>query len=316
MARQSYRAVPADRPLLRRHDEGGSDEQMLGMVKGQTFIAAEDVSDSDEERMDESDSELQDGSGHGPPMDTLAGDDRAEEAHEPPVKRRALTSDSKAAQSGASEPKWSNPDPYTVLPPLDEASRKRKDVVKLIRKARKGVEEVAAERNQAAANDDFISFSIDEAVPSSPSVHELNGNARGVPGAPSGPRGFSHLHNLHGQEAPRAPGTSIGTTSAQVLGPPPDLAPNPPKVPEKVVLDLGRSNYQNLPAYGGDENLGNRKRTHDDSIKGRKKGNVTNNGSILHDWKPISGMDPVPWLQKTDMITANAGFRSVDFSTI
>ena len=54
-------------------------------------------------------------------------------------------------------PRWSNPDPYTALPPPDESSRKRKDVVRLIRKAR--ILDTSREREtDAATNDDFISL--------------------------------------------------------------------------------------------------------------------------------------------------------------
>jgi non-canonical poly(A) RNA polymerase PAPD5/7 len=56
-------------------------------------------------------------------------------------------------------PRWSNPDPYTSLPPVDDSSRKRKDVVKLIRRARV---ETAATPGMVVANDqDFISFDFD-----------------------------------------------------------------------------------------------------------------------------------------------------------
>jgi non-canonical poly(A) RNA polymerase PAPD5/7 len=57
-------------------------------------------------------------------------------------------------------PRWSNPDPYTSLPPVDDSSRKRKDVVKLIRKAR--VETAAAPGTVVANDQDFISFDIDD----------------------------------------------------------------------------------------------------------------------------------------------------------
>lgn len=316
--RQNFRTAPADRPLLRHHDQANSSEEMLGMTNGQRFMAAEDISDSDEEQMDESESDLDEREIN--EVDLLAmreGNDTTQivdEPHEPPSKRRALTSNSNTVTNGTSEPKWSNPDPYTVLPPVDEATRKRKDVVKLIRKARREAEEIAEEHNQVAANDDFISFGMDEnagAEPASPRMDDQNGSGRGVPGAPSGPRSFSHLHNLHSQEVPRAPEVSIQTDSANKLGPSPQTSPEFPKIPEETVLDLGRNSAQSVPAFGGDENLGNRKRTRDDSIKGQKKGSPHNNGSILHDWRPASGMDPIPWLSRTSLITANAGFRSV-----
>ena len=52
-------------------------------------------------------------------------------------------------------PKWSNPDPYTSLPPPPDTTGTRVDVVKLIRKARN---EHAVADNAMAAQDDFISF--------------------------------------------------------------------------------------------------------------------------------------------------------------
>jgi non-canonical poly(A) RNA polymerase PAPD5/7 len=59
---------------------------------------------------------------------------------------------------GDSVPKWSNPDPYTVLPPPEETTGKKTDFVKLIRKAKNQEAEKALGHNSVAANDDFISF--------------------------------------------------------------------------------------------------------------------------------------------------------------
>jgi non-canonical poly(A) RNA polymerase PAPD5/7 len=52
--------------------------------------------------------------------------------------------------------KWSNPDPYTVLPAGDVA--KKRDVVKLIRKAKVAVAPIP---NGLEANEDFISFGFE-----------------------------------------------------------------------------------------------------------------------------------------------------------
>lgn len=312
--RGNHRTAPADRPLLRHHDQTNSTEQMLGVTVGQKFMAAEDISDSDEEEMDESDSdEGQNDSNKVDFVDTLLSTEdgqAAEESHEPAAKRRALTSIFQNARDGASEPKWSNPDPYTVLPPVDE-QRKRKDVVKLIRKARKEAENTAAELNQVAANDDFISFGVEDdgaAASPSPSVDEQESFGSGVPGALSGPRSFSHLQNLHGQELPKTTVESISTVS---LGPQSSLAQASARVAEEIVLDTpqDQSASYNGFAPGGDEALGNRKRTYDDNIKGQKKGAAQINGSILRNWVPLSGMNPTPWLRNTGTLTANAGFR-------
>ena len=80
------------------------------------------------------------------------------------------------------EPKWSNPEIYSALPPLSE-NRKRKDVVQLIRKAR--LEPTAAEQTQTPVqtNEDFISldFLSDE-------ILEMN---HAPSNAPSGPRSMN-----------------------------------------------------------------------------------------------------------------------------
>ncbi len=288
------------------------------------FLPAEDVSDSDEEPMDESDSDA----------------DNAEQARdgslEPPKKRRTVGLGKRHGTDGDSEPKWSNPDPYTVLPPVDEEARKRKDVVKLIRKSDLHTAAKASQHNQVAANDDFISFGFDDdkasirdGAPPSPSSVDKDDYGVGVPGAPSGPRQqFSHLENLHGQASGDAPGTYSKAETADSLGPPPTFFEVPPLVQEEIVVDTQLSYGVVLPEHSrgshasgslpyDDVALGNRKRTHNDEIKGekvrphKKAGFGQANGSILPEWSPGPATNPVPWLRRSDTITANAGFRSV-----
>jgi non-canonical poly(A) RNA polymerase PAPD5/7 len=82
-------------------------------------------------------------------------------------------------------PRWSNPDPYTALPPVDESNRKHKDVVKLIRKARV---ETASVTVMAVTNDqDFISFDGDDfnTADSSPPLR-----------APTGPKAYLQLRTF------------------------------------------------------------------------------------------------------------------------
>ena len=142
--------APSDRPLLRQRNETGL-EELLGMTEEQAsvrrYLPAEDVSDSDEESMEESNSDAE---------------QNGDASLEPPKKRRNLGSSKRNGTDGASEPKWSNPDPYTVLPPVEEEARKRKDVVKLIRKSDLHTTAKASQNNQVAANDDFISFGFED----------------------------------------------------------------------------------------------------------------------------------------------------------
>jgi non-canonical poly(A) RNA polymerase PAPD5/7 len=91
------------------------------------FRAAQDIPNSDNE-------------------DEEMGDD------EVPTKRRKVDAPSAVAVAT----KWSNPDPYTTLPPVDENRAKRTDVVQLIRKAKLGTAGAASSSNGIAENNDFV----------------------------------------------------------------------------------------------------------------------------------------------------------------
>ena len=319
--------APSDRPLLRQRNETGL-EELLGMTEEQAsirrYMPAADISDSDEEPMDESDSDSDN-----------AQHDR-DGSLQPLKKRRIIGAGKRRGTDGDSEPKWSNPDPYTVLPPVDEEARKRKDVVKLIRKSDLHTAAKASQHNQVAANDDFISFgfeddkaSIRDEGPPSPSSVGQDDYGVGVPGAPSGPRQqFSHLENLHGQASGDAPGTYSKAETANSLGPPPTSFEIVPLGPEEIIVDTQLSHRFMSPEHSRGSNasvslsyddgaLGSRKRTHNDEIKGekvrprKKAGFGQANGSVLPEWAPGQDTDPLPWLRRSDTITANAGFRSV-----
>lgn len=319
--------APSDRPLLRQRNETGF-EELLGITEEQAgirrYMPAEDVSDSDEESMDESDSDADNPGQNG------------DGSLEPPKKRRTVGTGKRNGADGDSEPKWSNPDPYTVLPPVDEETRKRKDVVKLIRKSDLHTAVKASQQNQVAANDDFISFGFEDdkvstrdEVPLSPNRVDRDDYGVGVPGAPSGPRQhFSHLEDLHGQSSGDAPGTYTKAETANSLGPSPALSEVRPFVPEEIVVDtqMSRGIISSEHLNGGDATtfvpyddgaLGNRKRNYNDEIKGeqvrprKKAGFGQANGSVLPEWVPSQDTDPLPWLRRSDKITANFGFRFV-----
>ncbi|KAL8702088.1 MAG: hypothetical protein Q9224_000172 [Gallowayella concinna] len=275
------------------------------------FLPAEDVSDSGEEDMDESDAEDEFEMGQASPtifsssMDgPTSGSEltHLEPILEPPAKRRA-TAAARDSKQEASVPQWSNPDPYTVLPPVDEAQRKRKDVVKIIRKARIVAEKETTIENQVAANDDFISFGeIPKSRSPSPSESDQG------PEVPTGPRSFSHLNNLYGPHHNGAPGTTELRQSTKDLGPPPGLTNGSWAKPKPAARrpDL-------YPEQA--EALGNRKRTQDDEIKGEAiKMSVRGrkppaSGSLLRGWKPLENANPTPWVVDDHRATANAGFR-------
>ncbi|KAE8152536.1 hypothetical protein BDV25DRAFT_61477 [Aspergillus avenaceus] len=218
------RPATSDRPLLRSKRET-TPEPILGEGNGDDkpalkFAPISSLSDSEEADMDVS-------------------EDEDEESR--PRKKRALDSTSVAAPAPEAPPapKWSNPDPYTVLPPPDESQSKRVDVVKLIRKARVAASASQPKLDAVADNEDFIS-----------------------------------LGGLVDEEESKYQ--------------PPDDAPSGP-----------RSQVQ-----GRESALGNRKRTHDDQMKGvsKKSGKPLeryySDASIIDQWRVRPSESGTPWLSQ------------------
>lgn len=270
-------------------------------------MPADDVSDSEEEPMEESESGQESDSDENAPggvkingqsRDILGGGEG--EALEPPNKRQATASVRGSVINGASSaPRWSNPDPYTVLPPVDEAQRKRKDVVKMIRKARIVTGKDSLTESQVVANDDFVSFGFEsDDVASSPTHGEMS-DSFSISGAPIGPRASSSPKKSHKAVSELASGTSVNL-SAERSGPP-SFANNPPRRKE------------NIPFYPDQSDaLGGRKRTHDDHIKTdrlapRKK--TTSRAYRRGEWNPSDDMDRTPWIVDDSVFTENSGFR-------
>ncbi|KAM0351770.1 hypothetical protein ACHAPU_002282 [Fusarium lateritium] len=199
-------------------------------------------------------------------VDQLSDDDELEmdisssSETEGPSKKRARIADDSG--SGDAAPKWSNPDPYTALPCPDEATRKKRDMVKLIRKARfDGQEDKLAASTEA---EDFISFDLTEDEESSEE-----------------------------EEAPPPP-------PREPPPPPPPTAPSGPRAdldksraPANGTLDASRRS--------ANEPLGSRKRTANDEIKppdyGQLKKVTTKpaKGTLVPSWQPKATEDPCPW---------------------
>ncbi|KAJ5312266.1 hypothetical protein PENANT_c011G05972 [Penicillium antarcticum] len=158
----------AERPLLSNKRES-TPEQLQGETKSEPkFASLATLSDSEEVDMDTSDSE----------------DD------ERPRKRRALgldglnDADVTRPDPPPNVPKWSNPDPYTALPPPDESKTPKIDFVKLIRKARLDNAAKSEKSDAVTDNQDFISLGMaDEAEPQDNAPE----------GAPRGPKAMEGL---------------------------------------------------------------------------------------------------------------------------
>jgi non-canonical poly(A) RNA polymerase PAPD5/7 len=231
--------MASDRAFLKTNREP-TPELMPGMDDDETgvrFKPIEDVSDSEEAEMD------------------MSGDENSA-AEQPKKKTRTV---GKAAD-GDSVPRWSNPDPYTALPPPDESQRKKKDVVKLIRKARVETNSMSAAKIDAA--DDFISFDFDDEEKDELSERDPFSPERGigVAGAPKGPR-FSHVTNLHNQQLQAASPAAVSTrvTSQQVqpqINQPLQSRTNVQNVQGRVDNQTfqSRSNVQNVQGRTNHEN--------------------------------------------------------------
>jgi non-canonical poly(A) RNA polymerase PAPD5/7 len=137
------KAAPHERALLQHRDDG--QEHTYGVSDGPNrFRNIDDMSDDEEADMVESDA-------------SADGDVSKGHIGEKKLARTdAQRADGDTVPQWA--PKWSNPDPYTALPPPNESTGVKRDMVQLIRKAKNQDAEKAIGNNAVAANDDFISF--------------------------------------------------------------------------------------------------------------------------------------------------------------
>ncbi|KAI1387351.1 uncharacterized protein F4822DRAFT_406191 [Hypoxylon trugodes] len=256
---------PAARLLLhKKHDE--NPELMLGDTAARaTYRDIDELSDSDETEMDIS-------------------DESGSDVVEPASKRARTSATATTTKLEEDVPRWSNPDPYTALPPPDESTRKKKDMVQLIRKAR-----VEAEAKQPAAQIeglDFISCDFDDDKEYEPSTFNSNSAHRAPDSGAIAPATIQSTpltsHPAHDAHNAR--------TGAR----------------DKNSIDLTSST-----------SLGNRKRTFDDKIKQPlqpsaptgKGAKMSSSGYILSDWRPVANENPCPWLQSDYSDTPSIGTR-------
>ncbi|KAJ4349786.1 uncharacterized protein N0V89_008404 [Didymosphaeria variabile] len=241
-----------ERALLQTRDD--ATERFLGVdAKSNKFRNLEDLSDDEEADMD---------------VGTDDTDKSDGEVDASPNKTKAIRTQSSSRADGDSVPKWSNPDPYTVLPPPEETTGKRIDFVKLIRKAKNEVAEQENGANAVAANDDFISFGDenDDDDAFEPSV------------APSGPA--PRMQPLQGSLNDVTGGGSLahadrhGKRPAEISSLP--ARPPPTGLPPR-------------PTFTSSSTSSSRKRKHTDDYAGMKDV-----------WQPKDRLDPAPWAFRED----------------
>jgi non-canonical poly(A) RNA polymerase PAPD5/7 len=228
--------------LLKTDHNTGSEVAFFNTSGGITYRALDELSDSDEAAMD------------------ISGDE-AEAAEEPSHKRARVAVEQSASDNNA--PKWSNPDPYTALPPETASQAKKKDVVQMIRKARVQAKEVRTSLPSESA--DFISFDLDESDESDDSDRLDQGR----------------------HPAPTAT-PSDGSARLDLNLPSKPAALKPAKAP--VLLPDRASSA-----------LGSRKRTHDDEIKMpharfKKVTKAPAGGGLSTEWVPDPDLVSTPWM--------------------
>lgn len=289
--------APAAREILRGIGNDKPSEDFIDTENGVVYKPIDDLSDSEEAEMDISDA-----------SDNEAG------AAGPRAKRVRTLAE---AAAGDSVPKWSNPDPYTELPPVEDGEKaKKKDVVHLIRKAR--VSSVAKLSALPTDADDFIrcdSGDDDDVFDmSGPSAGGID-TGRGVPGAPTGPRTVAPTRSF--QQNDRSGRASYATDNASSYAAAsfaaPDSAPGQSAaLDDQTPQDIRKSKRQREREtidLTKSSDLGSRKRTCDDELKSQpqarpNKGKKTPVGGWLtHDWELEPGQNPCPWVNDAPLNT-------------
>ncbi|EHL02474.1 hypothetical protein M7I_1555 [Glarea lozoyensis 74030] len=190
-------------------------------------------------------------------MDEMSVSDEDENDDTDGPRKKRARSDAEAAD-GNSVPQWSNPDPYTALPPPDESQRKKKDVVKLIRKARV-TDGADGSTKPGADSDDFISFDFDDDVDEP--KHTFFDRSEPVPSSsvpintPTGPKASAQRTR---EDHPPRPVVPESLPSAKTD---PVKISMRKQLPDKPMRNAAAIDLSSDPA------LGNRKRTHQDEIK-------------------------------------------------
>ncbi|KAJ4150409.1 hypothetical protein LMH87_011161 [Akanthomyces muscarius] len=249
---------PSERALISGATLNLPEERLDGVDGPHKFRDLDELSDDDELAMD------------------ISSHSDEEDSQEPSTKRQRTEA---AEESAAEAPKWSNPDPYTALPCPEDVTKKKRDVVKLIRKARM---EEKGELGAPSQAEDFLSFdpTDDEDETSEESESENEAEPDYEPPPPTIPTG---------------PASMNGTASHSL--------PPRPQVPE--VKSMTSSS----------DPLGSRKRTIDDEIKPpnygqfKKAGARPAKGSIAAAWLTKKDEDPSPWASVDHTATKDMAFR-------
>jgi non-canonical poly(A) RNA polymerase PAPD5/7 len=213
---------------------------------------------------------------------------------EEPALKRAKFDDDVNGEAADEKPKWSNPDPYFVLPPMENIGGKKRDVVQLIRKAKLDTTSTTgSSTNAISGNADFVGFDFGD---DDDDDDDDEGVIDDGPPIPTGPR-------ADGYRGPRADVVTarLGTVHASPISssvtnhvavpqypglpipPPPPLAslpPPPPGLPSRPVANDAPAPDKNRKGQRG------LKRKHEEE----------ETGGITSQWLASRSLSATPWL--------------------
>ncbi|KAK5169782.1 uncharacterized protein LTR77_005760 [Saxophila tyrrhenica] len=264
--------APHQRDILKHAKRGGTPEQLEGMTSGGARFA-EVISD------DESDE-----------------DDAADDS-DAPRKRQKVTSE--PAGQEASAPKWSNPEYFTALPPPETAGAPKKDIVQVIRKAKREASSNQTSSNAVKSNVDYISFNFDDDVSmdgsddmqivdpptgASKAAFDQSSRKHSNGGRLSNDNSLDQIHSAFDPQP-----LAARITKAD------DATGSPPKPPHGLIMPSD----QELAA------------TRSNTFKGKKRKHAeqsTELGSIIPAWQ-ASGPSATPWFNPENVKTSSSALR-------
>ncbi|KAM0720809.1 hypothetical protein Q7P37_003094 [Cladosporium fusiforme] len=200
-------------------------------------------------------------------------------------------------------PKWSNPDPYTALPPPESLGAPKKDIVQSIRKAKNEQAAKAEGSDNVANNSDFISFNFDDDADDNESVK--NSTPAKSPSQNDGTPTFSHRDSFHRK-------TSNATTATNGASPSTFTPMN--------TRSKGQTPLPGSTEYGGPppRPLGEMQPINPDSAivpervsrpPKRKARDTRMLGDVTEEWQSINGQPTAPWCTTDHSDTQNIGLR-------
>jgi non-canonical poly(A) RNA polymerase PAPD5/7 len=194
------------------------------------------------------------------------------------------------ATDATAAPKWSNPDPYTVLPPPETLGAPKKDIVQTIRKAKN---DQASKVDKVADNSDFISFNFDDdddeedAVMDEPSPPAAKSPAR------TGEPTFSHRDSFHRKTSTTSAPQTNGVSSSS-------FTPTNPRSNAPVSISSD-SDYVDQRSPIVAERVSRPPK--------RKSRDTRQMGDVTEEWQAVDGQPIAPWSTRDHSATADVGVR-------